>query len=79
MLDEWNKWVAAKKAELESPAIVKRIEGLMRHRYPSWQPGGDSDVVETQMEVEEVFVFLGSFLPSFHQLHQPFLDQQHHP
>ena len=26
----------------------------MRARYPSWTPGGDADVVEEQVEVEEI-------------------------
>jgi translation initiation factor 3 subunit B len=54
VLDEWNKWVAAKKAEMEAPAYAAKVEALMRARYPGWKPGGDEDVVEEQVEVEDI-------------------------
>jgi len=30
------------------------VEALMRARYPGWKPGGDEDVVEEQVEVEDI-------------------------
>ena len=54
VLDEWNRWVAAKKAALETPEHVAKVEALMRVRYPGWKPGEDADVVEEQVEVEEI-------------------------
>jgi hypothetical protein len=54
VLDDWNKWVANKKAEMEAPAYAAKVEALMRARYPGWKPGGDEDVVEEQVEVEDI-------------------------
>ena len=53
-MDEWNRWVAAKKAALETPEHVAKVEALMRVRYPGWKPGENADVVEEQVEVEEI-------------------------
>jgi translation initiation factor 3 subunit B len=54
VLDAWNKWIEAKKAEVEAPEYQAKVAELMRARYPGWKPGGDADVVEEQVEVEEI-------------------------
>ena len=54
VLNDWNAWVACKKAELASAAVVQKIETLMRNRYPAWAAGPEDDVVETSVEVEEI-------------------------
>jgi hypothetical protein len=53
--DAWNKWLATKRAAIESDDHVQKVRKIMRGRYPGWT--GDNaagDVVETQVEVEEV-------------------------
>ena len=38
VLDEWNRWIEAKKAEVKAPEYQAKVAAIMRERYPSWSP-----------------------------------------
>ena len=52
--DAGEKLEGAKLVAADGAEHSAKVEALMRARYPGWTPGGDADVVEEQVEVEEI-------------------------
>ena len=55
VLDAWNRWIEAKKAEVKAPEYQAKVAPMAREVSGVEARGGDADVVEEQVEVEEIF------------------------